>query len=55
MRLSSAVRQDLSIWLVLLEQFNVRLLLLQEPMSNADLELYTDASGAVGFGAYFQA
>lgn len=23
-------------------------------MSNADLELYTDASGALGFGAYFQ-
>lgn len=52
-RLTADVREDLSIWSVFLEQFNGRAIML-EPATNADLELYTDASGSQGFGAYFQ-
>lgn len=52
--LSAAVRQDLSIQEVVLDQFNGRSLLLQGPTSNADLELYINASGLIRFGAYFQ-
>lgn len=53
-RLSSAIREDLSIWSVFLNQFNGRSLIQKAPVSNGELELFTDASGSVGFGAYFQ-
>lgn len=52
--LSTAFRDDLDVWAWFLEQYNGRSLLLEGPMSTADLELYTDASGALGFGAFFQ-
>lgn len=53
-RLPVAVREDLSIWSVFLEQFNGRALMMEGPVTNEELELSTDASGSVGFGAYFQ-
>lgn len=53
-RLSSALRADLEVWSAFLEHFNGRSLFLEGPMSNTDLELFTDASGAHGFGAFFQ-
>lgn len=53
-RLAADVREDLSVWTVFLNQFNGRAVMLEGPMSNSELELYTDASGSLGFGAYFQ-
>lgn len=53
-RLPAVVREDLSVWVSFLDSFNGRSLFLDGPMSNIDLELFTDASGAYGFGAYFQ-
>lgn len=53
-RLSSALREDLGVWSTFLERFNGRSLFLEGPMSNRDLELFTDASGSLGFGAFFQ-
>lgn len=53
-RLFAEVRDDLSIWSVFLDQLNGRSLMLEGPVSNAEFELYTDASGLVGFGAYFR-
>lgn len=51
--LPAVVRDDLSMWSVFLDQINGHSLLPESPMSNADLELYTDALGLVGFVAYF--
>lgn len=53
-RLPAAIRDDLSIWSVFLEHFNGRSVMLEGPTATSELELYTDASGSVGFGAYFQ-
>lgn len=53
-RLPAAVRDDLSVWVAFLDTYNGRSLFLDGPMSSVDLELFTDASGAHGFGAYFQ-
>lgn len=36
-----------------LETYNGRSLFLEGPISSRELELFTDASGSVGFGAYF--
>lgn len=35
-------------------RYNGKAILMQELVSNDDLELFTDASGAIGFGAFFQ-
>lgn len=53
-RLTSALREDLAVWAKFLDCFNGRSLFQEGPLSNRDLELYTDASGSYGFGAYFQ-
>lgn len=50
----SAARDDLSIWSVFLEQFNRRSVVLESPISNSELQLYTDTSGSVGFRAYLE-
>lgn len=47
-RLSAEVRDHLSIWSVILEQFNGRLVMLEGPMSNANLE-----HRLVGFGRFW--
>lgn len=52
-QLSEDVWNYLSIWSVFLDQFNCRSVLLEGPMLNTTLELYTDASGSDGFGVYF--
>lgn len=52
-QLTSMLR-DLAVWVEFLECFNGRSLFLESPISNRDLELYTDASGAHGFGPCFQ-
>lgn len=53
-RLSAALREDLSVWVSFLEIFNGRSLFLADPVSSWELKLFTDASGSHGFGAYFQ-
>lgn len=53
-RLSGDLRADLQVWSVFLDSFNGRSLFLEGPMDSADVELFTDASGAHGFGAYLQ-
>lgn len=53
-RLSKDVKEDLKIWQSFLAKFNGRSFFLEETWySSTKLDLYTDASGAVGFGAIF--
>ncbi|XP_075715671.1 uncharacterized protein LOC142750558 [Rhinoderma darwinii] len=53
-RLSAELKADLLVWGEFLQTYNGRSVLMYQPVSSVDLELYTDASGACGFGAYFQ-
>ncbi|XP_040211442.1 uncharacterized protein LOC120942272 [Rana temporaria] len=53
-RLVKEHREDLWVWHSFLEAFNGRALWMSGPVSNFDLELYTDAAGGSGFGAFFQ-
>lgn len=48
------LRADLAVWSAFLEQFNGRSLFLEGSMSNKELKLFTEASGAHGFGAFLQ-
>ena len=53
-RLNCNVKGDLRIWQTFLSSFNRRSLFLDDTWSkNHKLNLYTDASGAIGFGALF--
>lgn len=50
--LSREHREDLRVWKQFLESFNGRALWMSGPISNCDLELFTDAAGSTGFGAF---
>ena len=53
-RLSKDVKEDLLVWQKFLSGFNGRSFFLSDQWSNShQLNLYTDASGALGFGAIF--
>ena len=53
-RLTKEVKADLQIWLSFLTQFNCKSFFLQEKWLNSlKLNHFTDASGALGFGAIF--
>ena len=53
-RLNKEVKQDLKLWLSILCHFNGRSFFLEEHwLSSTKLNLFTDASGALGFGAIF--
>ena len=53
-RLSKDVKEDLKVWQSFLSHFNGRSFFLEETWySSSKLDLYTDASGALGFGAIF--
>ena len=53
-RLTRSVKEDLKVWLSFLAQYNRKSLFLPDVWNNSDkLSLYTDASGAIGFGAIF--
>ena len=53
-RLSKDVKEDLKVWQSFLANFNGRSFFLEETWySSTKLDLYTDASGALGFGAIF--
>lgn len=53
-RLSREIKEDLRIWLEFLKDFNSELLWPLAPESNGQLQLFTDAAGSTGFGAFFQ-
>ncbi|KAM4048868.1 LOW QUALITY PROTEIN: uncharacterized protein ACNLHF_015985 [Anomaloglossus baeobatrachus] len=53
-RLSAEHRADLAVWGRFLEEYNGRSLLMEDAGDNFDLELFTDAAGSSGFGAFFQ-
>ena len=53
-RLNRSVKSDLRIWQTFLSSFNGKSLFLDDHWrNNQKLNLYTDASGAIGFGALF--
>ena len=53
-RLSKDVKEDLVVWQSFLSGFNGRSFFLADQWKNSNqLELYTDASGAMGYGAVF--
>ena len=54
-RLNKEFFKDLDMWKVFLANWNGRSLSLESsPTPTADLELYTDAAGSIGFGGYWQ-
>ncbi|KAM4652053.1 uncharacterized protein O3C94_014388 [Discoglossus pictus] len=53
-RVTAEHKADLRIWYVFLQSFNGRNMIQKAPTANEVLELYTDAAGARGFGAYFR-
>ena len=53
-KLSKEVKEDLKVWKTFLAQFNGRSIFLSDTWVNSNtLNLYTDACGALGFGAVF--
>ena len=53
-RLNKEVKEDLKVWLSFLTEFNARSFFIDDVWQNSSkLSLYTDASGALGFGAIF--
>lgn len=53
-RLNREVKEDLKLWLSFLSGFNGKSFFLEDTwLSSSKLHLYTDASGAMGFGAVF--
>jgi hypothetical protein len=54
-RVTDGMRKDLETWGSFLEQFNGTTMFLERDWdSDISLQLFTDASGGKGFGAYFQ-
>ena len=52
---TQACKADVKMWLHILSHWNgVSMFLEDEPIKHTDLHLYTDASGTIGFGGYFQ-
>ena len=53
-RLNKEVKEDLDLWLSFLSNFNGKSFFLEDTWLNSSkLNLFTDASGALGFGAIF--
>lgn len=53
-RLSSEIRSDLRVWATFLKDFNFERMWPAAPTSNAGMQLFTDAAGSTGFGAFLQ-
>lgn len=51
-RLTREVKGDLQIWAQFLKSFNGRIIFQGKEVTNEEIQLFTDASGSVGFGAY---
>lgn len=52
-RLNIQIKEDLLVWLKFLDHFNGRCIWQDEFVSSVALDLFTDAAGAIGYGAYF--
>ncbi|KAM8945728.1 uncharacterized protein RCH25_049052 [Pelodytes ibericus] len=52
-RITKPLREDLEIWDTFLLHFNGKVFFRKAMVSSQDLNLFTDASGSVSFGAYF--
>ncbi|KAM4652167.1 LOW QUALITY PROTEIN: uncharacterized protein O3C94_014521 [Discoglossus pictus] len=53
-KITASIREDATVWVAFLESFNGKALIHTSCQSNIQLALFTDASGAHGFGAYFR-
>ena len=54
-RIGRGAKEDIKMWIAFLRRFNGTSMFLNEHwLSNSTLELFTDASASIGFGAYFQ-
>ncbi|KAM4694365.1 LOW QUALITY PROTEIN: uncharacterized protein O3C94_004839 [Discoglossus pictus] len=53
-RITASIREDAVVWVAFSGSFNGRALIHTCSQSNIQLALFTDASGAHGFGAYFR-
>ena len=54
-RITAAMKDDLNVWDQFLSKFNGRSVMFDEAWIDSDsMDLYTDAAGGIGFGAYFQ-
>ena len=54
-RVGSGAKLDMKTWLKFLDDYNgVSVFLPADHIENTDLELFTDAAGSIGMGAYFQ-
>lgn len=51
-RLNMEHRDDLQVWRAFLDKFNRRSIWMEGPVRNYDLELFTDAAGPNGYGAF---
>lgn len=52
-RLTRGLKVDLQVWETFLDSYNGQSVCMSDAMSSFDLELFTDAAGSVGYGAYF--
>lgn len=52
-RVTKPMRSDLQIWLQFLKNFNGRSIWQDDFVSTESINLFTDAAGSIGFGAYF--
>lgn len=52
-RLSRDHREDLRVWDMFFEQYNGRSFWLGPVVQAAELDLFTDAAGSMGYAAYF--
>ena len=54
-RVTQSMKKDLKVWQSFLTDYNGRSIILDEQWCDSDsMELFTDAAGSIGFGAYFQ-
>ncbi|XP_041435508.1 uncharacterized protein LOC121399294 isoform X1 [Xenopus laevis] len=53
-RLNKEHKADLEVWQMFLRDYNGRAYWLSKPETNTELDLFTDAAGSLGFGAYFK-
>lgn len=53
-RLSAEIKGDLKVWSAFLQEFNFVRMWPEVPLPSTVLQLFTDAAGGTGFGAYFQ-
>ena len=54
-RITKEVKEDMQTWLAFLDGFNGKSILVDNRIwSDTELQLFTDASGKIGFGGFLQ-